>query len=118
MPAGFRIHRTSHFVICYNTSRAYARWYGSLVERLYFGFNTYWSHQGFELTQLDMPLVGLVFNTKEVYEQHARGELGGNIGSAFGYYNLQTNRVSTYDLTGLQRSRQDASTEARINRIL
>ena len=42
MPAGFRIHQTAHYVICYNTSEAYARWCGALFERLYLAFRTFW----------------------------------------------------------------------------
>ena len=31
LPPGFKIHRTANYVICYNTSDAYAEWCGSLL---------------------------------------------------------------------------------------
>ncbi|MEO8498679.1 MAG: hypothetical protein ABI614_26760, partial [Planctomycetota bacterium] len=34
-PNGFRIHKTAHYVVCYNTSEAYAEWCGALYERLF-----------------------------------------------------------------------------------
>ena len=48
LPAGFRTHTTTHYVVCYNTSRAYAEWVNSLLERLYTAFTHYWQNHGFE----------------------------------------------------------------------
>src|SRR5688572_16327563 len=33
LPAGFKLHQTKNYVICYNTSASYAQWVGSLYER-------------------------------------------------------------------------------------
>ena len=49
LPDGFNVHATAHYLICYNTSRAYAQWCGSLFERLYMGFTNYWTRRGFDL---------------------------------------------------------------------
>ena len=38
LPAGFRVHATARYLICYNTSPVYAQWCGSLYERLPFFF--------------------------------------------------------------------------------
>ena len=35
LPAGFKVHNTAHYVICYNTTEIYARWCGALYERLF-----------------------------------------------------------------------------------
>ena len=34
MPPGFKIHHSTHYVVCYNTTRPYAKWCSSLLERL------------------------------------------------------------------------------------
>ena len=46
---GCQIHRTNHYVICYNTSEAFAKWTGALYERLFKAFDTYWGHRRFQL---------------------------------------------------------------------
>src|SRR5919106_761270 len=49
LPAGFRTHTTPHYVVAYNTSRAYAQWTSSLLERLHKAFTNYWENEGIEL---------------------------------------------------------------------
>ncbi|HEY2147637.1 MAG TPA: hypothetical protein VGH32_06850, partial [Pirellulales bacterium] len=49
LPSGFEIYSTSHYVICHNTTRAYAQWVGALYERLFAAFTTYWKNRGFKL---------------------------------------------------------------------
>jgi len=121
LPVGFRVHITAHYVICYNTSPAYAQWCGALYERLYRGFHNYWDRRGLELRDPDMPLVALVFAAKEDYERYARSELGDATSNIIGYYSLRTNRVTMYDLTGtsgLQGVGGRLTTTTQINRLL
>ncbi|NLX54834.1 MAG: DUF1570 domain-containing protein [Planctomycetaceae bacterium] len=120
-PSGFKIHRTANYVICYNTSDVYAEWCGGLYERLYRGFCSYWRNRGLTLEKPEFPLVALVFNDKESYASYACRELGEASGSIFGYYSLETNRVTMYDLTGadgLRRGRRGGSSAAHINQVL
>ena len=119
-PPGFKLHQTAHYTICYNTSPAYAQWVGSLYERLYDGFHNYWAKKGIKLTESELPLVALVFDSRETYELHARRELGDAVGSIIGYYSLQTNQVTMYDLTGLEGLgvKNRGSSTARINALL
>ncbi len=49
MPTGFRIHQTANYVICYNTTEAYAQWCGGLYERLNRAFYNYWKNRGVDL---------------------------------------------------------------------
>ncbi len=121
LPEGFRIHTTANYVVCYNTSKAYAQWCGALYERLYRGFYAYWTHRGCKLREPDLPLVALVFDTKASYARYAQAELGEATDSIIGYYSLRTNRVTMYDLTGIESLRQYGgrpSSSAQINRIL
>jgi hypothetical protein len=100
MPDGFRVHRTAHYTICYNTSKSYAEWCGQLYERLYRAFFNYWKTRGWELSDPEFPLVALVFDTRQAFADYGRPELGDTVDNIIGYYNMRTNRVYMYDLTG------------------
>ena len=102
LPAGFRVHDTAHYLICYNTSPAYAKWCGALYERLYDGFRNFWTRRGLTLHDPAAPLVAVLFDSKAAYIEYARHELGEAAGSIPGYYSLRTNRITTYDLTGVE----------------
>lgn len=120
-PTGFRIHQTANYVICYNTSTAYAQWCGGLYERLYRAFQGFWRTAGVKVDKPQFPLVALIFDGPASYHQHAGKEVGEAAASILGYYNIQTNRVTMYDLTGADELRQyqpRGSSTAHINRIL
>lgn len=101
LPSGFRVYRTAHYLICYNTSEAYAQWCGSLYERLYRAFTNFWTNQGLDLKDPQFPLVAIVFKDRESYLNHTKKELGESATLINGFYSLRTNRVTMYDLTGL-----------------
>ncbi len=103
LPLGFKVHHTAHYSICYNTSQRYAQWCGGLFERLYRAFRTFWTNKGLKLTEPEFPLVAVVFASQNGFTNHARGELGDAAGSIIGYYSLRTNRMTMYDLTGVNR---------------
>ncbi len=102
LPKGFAVLNTAHYTIFYDTSPTYARWCGSLFERLYRAFNNYWTGKGFKLSDPEFPLVAIIFADKNTYTRFARSELGDAAGSVFGYYSLRTNRMTMYDLTGIE----------------
>jgi hypothetical protein len=121
LPDGFQVHTTSHYVICYDTSKAYAEWCGALFERLYRGFTNYWSRKGLALHDPEFPLVAIVFADRAAYLNYAKAELGDNAESIVAYYNLQNNRIAMYDLTGIESLRLPGgsrSSAAQINRML
>lgn len=117
---GFRFHVTDHFIIAYNTERAYAQWLGGLYEQLYRGFTGYWERKRkFKLDDPDFPLVVIVFASFEEYQAHVRRELGQDPGAMVAYYNLMTNRVTLYDLTtGFQGGVGKPDSDRRIQEIL
>lgn len=118
---GFDLHETTHYLICHNTSKVYAQWCGGLFERLYLAFTNYWSRRGFELREPRFPLVALVFADRESYANHARGELGDAVDAIIGYYSLRSNRMTMYDLTGVQALRRPGDrrgSAAEINQML
>ncbi len=120
LPGGFKLHTTQHYLIAYNTSPAYAQWVGALYERLYRGFYTYWSHKKWDLAEPEFPLVAVVFDSQESYAAYARHELGEATKTIIGYYSLQSNKMTMYDLTGLERARlgNDRTAGQRINQLL
>jgi len=100
LPAGFEIHHTRHYIVCFNTSRDYAKWAATLFERLHEAFGNFWRQAGLEPREPDQPLVVVIFARRGDYEAHAAGDLGAAADRVAGYYNFMSNRVTTYDLTG------------------
>jgi hypothetical protein len=117
LPAGFRIHTTPHYVVCYNTSREYAQWTSSLLERLYKAFTGYWKNKGLELREPEFPLAVLVFSNRQLYEQHSREDLPDGVGNIVGFYSLRSNRVNMFDLTGAEAIRTGNSRRGSMREI-
>lgn len=105
LPEGFQLHTTAHYVIAYNTSRTYAQWCGALFEQLYRTFFNHWQRLGLKLEKPTL-IVACVFRDQSSYIQYSRPELGEAAGSIIGYYSLASNRITTYDLTGIEQLRQ------------
>ena len=105
LPDGFRIYQTKHYVIAYQNEVDFARWIGGLYEsRLYHAFEKFWEkRKKYELDEPRYPLVAIVFGSRAQYMQHVERELGPGQ-AAIAYYNLQTNRITMFDLTADQRS--------------
>ena len=121
LPTGFDAYSTAHYVIFYNTSRAYAQWCGALFERLYSAFTNFWTHRGFKLHDPQTPLIVVIYADRQTYAKQSADELGNNAGRVIGFYSLQTNRVKTYDLTGVESLRQAGgkrADSAAINELL
>ena len=102
---GFKFHTTPHYVVAYDTSRHYAVWASSLLERLHQAFTNYWSRQGCDIVEPEFPLVVVIHASQRDYQSASSGDLGSNSGSVIGYYNQLTNRVRMYDLTGSEQLR-------------
>ena len=109
MGPGFQVHESMHYVVVFNTTRTYAKWCSSLLERLQKAFIVSWKKKGCDVKKPERPLAVLVFSDKDSYVRHARPELGPGAGSAIGYYSQQTNRIVMYDLTGMQALRREDS---------
>lgn len=113
----FQVHNSKHYVVVYNTTRTYAKWCSSLLERLQKGFLAYWKDRGCDVSEPDIPLAVLVFSDQASYMRHAKQELGEGVGNAIGYYNIQTNRIVMYDLTGMQELRKKKGRRGTIHDI-
>ena len=86
----------------YNTTKAYSQWTGNLLERLYKAHFAFWKKKGVELVEPRFPLVAIIFDTKESYREYASKELGDSVDAIIGYYHLQSNRITMFDLTGVE----------------
>lgn len=114
LPEGFDLLVTRHYVICFDTSRAYAQWCGALFEKLHEAFINFWRKAGVEVEATRRPLVVVIFSDRQRYEAHAARDLGAAADRVVGYYNLLTNRITTFDLTGSdQLARRPASSAGR-----
>ncbi len=106
LPAGFDVHVTRHYVICFDTSRDYAKWAGSVFERLHEAFVTYWKRAGLDVVDPGRPLVVVIFADRRDYEEAVARDVGAGADRVSGYYSFLTNRVTTYDLTSADGMRQ------------
>jgi hypothetical protein len=100
LPPGFDLLVTKHYCVCFDTSRAYAQWCAALFERLHDAFANFWKQAGLEMSPPPRPLIVVIFADRQRYEAFAARDLGAAADRVVGYYNLMTNRVTTFDLTG------------------
>jgi hypothetical protein len=119
LPPGFRVYETKHYLIAYQNELIYARWIGGLYEsRLYRAFEAFWEKKKkIRLKDPQYPLVAIIFGSKVAYDQHVQRELGAGQ-SMVAYYNLQTNRITMYDLTAGFRNPNQELNDRRIEQIL
>ncbi|MBX3422568.1 MAG: DUF1570 domain-containing protein [Pirellulaceae bacterium] len=119
--SSFSFYPTKHYVIAYNTSLAYAQWVGQLFERLNRGFLNYWRTRRVDLAKPRFPLVAIVTADKPSYLVYAQRDIGDAAQSMIGYYNMNSNRMVMYDLTGtdgLVPAGANVSSQALINQLL
>ncbi|MEW4453927.1 DUF1570 domain-containing protein [Bremerella sp. JC817] len=100
MPQGSQVIETTHYIVAYNTSRAYAQWVAGMLERLHRGFTSYWSQRGIDLKKPEQPMVALVFDDRTSFANYGKAELGEAANSVIGFYSMHTNYVVMFDLTG------------------
>lgn len=108
LPSGFDVITTKHYVVCFDTSRQYAQWAASLFERLHDAFINFWTRAGVAMQPPDRPLIVVIFSDRHRYEEHASRDLGAATNRVVGYYNMLSNRVTTFDLTGVDALRAHA----------
>jgi len=109
------------FIVVYTTSRAFASWVGSLLERLHQQYVLHWRRLGVELTEPKFPLVAIVLSNEERFREHARQAGVTLFPEQRAYYHKLTNRIVLHDMTGLQAFRegdQRRATAADIQRFL
>ena len=76
LPPGFDLLVTKHYVICFDTSRAYAQWCGALFERLHEAFQNFWTQAALDVSPPSRPLIVVIFADRHRYEAFAARDLG------------------------------------------
>lgn len=104
---GWNIYETDNFFVVYTTSRSFAQWYGTLLEKLYRGYTSFWKGQGIPLQKPAYPLVAVVLANSEQFIRFAGIEGFTMIQGQCAYYNKATNRIVMCDLSGLEAQRQN-----------
>ena len=59
------------------------------------------------------PLIVVIFSDRSRYEEYAARDLGAATDRVVGYYNMLSNRVTTFDLTGVDALRAQSQTQPR-----
>ena len=113
----FKVHEADEFVIVYNTHKDYARWIGGLYRRFERGFGHFWKARKLKPTKPEFPLSVIVFKSRQQFHQYMGRELGAVNEEMIAYYNLETNRVTMYDLTADQ-IQGEAMGQRRIHEVL
>ncbi len=103
----FSIKSSKRYILVYNSSDAYADWCLRLFESLADGFEKFAKHNELNLKERVQPMVVVVFATKAEFVQYASNETP-NADAVAAYYNMETNRVVLYDLSGVE-GRRDMS---------
>jgi hypothetical protein len=112
---GFEVLTTPHYVICFNTGKPYAQWCGTLFERLYNAFHSYWKLRDVKLRTPEFPLVAVILADEGQFNKFATRDAGPSAASAKGYFSIPKNRIVLYDLTAAEgRTSSAAEIERRL----
>lgn len=95
--AGFKIKRSSHYLICHNSDETFAHQRGYLFEKVYQVFYSYFESKGFELVPLRERLVAVLFDSHAGYLGYARAR-DARLEHMEGFYSGFDNRVVFYNL--------------------
>lgn len=103
---GYNILQKEHFLIVYTTSKAFADWYGQLLEKLYTSYISFWKGRDIALDKLETPMVVLIYSNRPQFFRHAQSEGVDPNEQLHAYYNKLTNRVVLCDIAGIETFRQ------------
>ena len=96
---GFKVYRSRHYRICYNTDLDYAKERGKCFERLYEQFYRYFDEMGFPMPFLEDRVEVVLFRSREQYMRYAAGKYPSLVRSA-GFYSQTENRAVFFDGKG------------------
>jgi hypothetical protein len=91
--AKFKTQRTAHYVICHNTTDAFAEETCKLVEDLYRAFTAYFGARGMGLSRPQFPMVAVAFADEAEFQKYADTEEGLQLNKVRGFYSPVTNRI-------------------------
>ena len=99
---------TEHFIYIYDTSEEYASWVALLCERVENVYEHFADYLGVGMTELEDPMIVLLFTNKEDYESYAQktfSEFPSMKNKPVGFYSSGNNRAASYDRTQTEREK-------------
>ena len=87
--AGFKVLKSDHYMVFYNSNTEFARKRLGQFEKLYDEFYKYWEKKEFTLKTLPERMICLLFNSREDFQSYAQRT--GGLAQAGGYWSSQTN---------------------------
>jgi hypothetical protein len=93
----FQTRNTRHFLICYDTTDAFAIQRGAALEKAYDAFLFNFNMRKIRPNFLSARLVVLLIKTRDDYLAYAKQTEGADLSWAAGYYSQRTNRTAFYD---------------------
>lgn len=93
----FKTRNSRHFVLCYDTTDAFAAQRGGSLEKSYDAFMAYFTMNKLRPSFLDHRLVVILFQNRADYLTYAKDTEGASLEWAAGYYSQRTNRSAFYD---------------------
>ncbi len=94
---GFKTRSARHFLICYDTTDAFAAQRGGTLEKAYDAFLFNFNMRKLRPTFLSKRLVVILFKNCADYLAYAKQTEGADLSWAAGYYSQRTNRTAFYD---------------------
>lgn len=95
---GYEVSGTGHYLVAHPRGQR-DKW-AERFEDLYRSFVHYFSVRGFQPPAPLFPLVGVVCRNRDDFARVATEQLGGTPSGALGYYDVQSNRITLYDMGG------------------
>jgi hypothetical protein len=92
----YEVSNTGHFVIAH--PRGQKDQWADRFEEMYRSFVAYFSVRGFRLQQPPFPLVAIVWKSREDFMRYTVRDGGKPTPGLLGYYSLETNRVTLFDV--------------------
>tara|TARA_B100000029_G_scaffold406840_1_gene407570 strand:- start:1005 stop:2237 length:1233 start_codon:yes stop_codon:yes gene_type:complete len=114
---GFAVHRTRHYTIVSSADPRFAKWVGTLFERLRTAFLAYWKGRGVRLDAPEFPLVAIVLKDRQQFAKYVQAKTRVDPTRVTGFYNILTNRIILYDIARVP-GRPPAATAVEIQRRL
>lgn len=94
---GFQMHVTEHFLVIYNTDKAWALSRAVVLEKTHDAFYQSYRSAGMRPLPLAFRPVCVLFDTHEQFGQYARDIDRMNMDWSGGYYSVRTNRVAFFN---------------------
>ena len=92
---GYEVGTSRHYVVCAPNGRGKA--YADILESTWRRMHMYFSVRGFDIPDLEFPLVAVVFRDYQSFAEHARREKASVSPGILGYYWSTHNQVLMYE---------------------